>query len=232
MATSRELRYLERQSLRHTLAFGLEAGSVWCKPLQYGIRSIRRVVNQQLLERAMQSDKGVIVLLPHLGNWEMANQFLAPLAKVVALYKPHQNPLLNDIILNARSRSGVTMMPTNRRGVAAINRHLKAGGVTVILPDQVPDSTGGLEAPFFEQPTASPTLVAKLARNSGAQLLSLVCARLSDGTFEVIINQAPAGIAADNLLEAVTTMNRHIEQLILRFPSQYQWSYKRFKRRS
>jgi len=221
---------LAKQCFRHTLAFGLEAGSVWMKPLEYAANSITKIHGLALLQQAQASGKGVLILLPHLGNWEMANQFIAPRAKVVALYKPHQNQQLEHYIYTARCRAGVSMVPTNRRGVAQILRHLKSGGVTVILPDQVPESQGSsVLVPFFGHAAHTATLVPKLAKSSGAVLLGLVCARDEQGAFEVHISSAPSTIADNDLTLAATAMNSYIESLVRQFPAQYQWSYKRFK---
>lgn len=224
-----EQQELCKDTLRHTIAFGLEAGSVWMKPLEYGCNHITKIHGLEHLEQAQASDQGVLILLPHLGNWEMANQFIAPRAKVVALYKPHPNHQLEQYIYAARCRTGMTMVPTNRSGVSQIFRHLKSGGVTLILPDQVPAANSGIQAPFFGQDAATPTLVPKLAKSSGAVLLGLVCARDGQGKFEVHISPAPHTIADPDALTAATAMNAYIEKLVNQFPAQYQWSYKRFK---
>lgn len=220
---------LARHTFRHTIAFGLEAGSVWLKPIDYGIAHIKSIEGLEYLEQAMESGKGVLILLPHLGNWEMANQFIAPRAQVVALYKPHPNKQLENHILNARTRAGVKMVPTSRSGVSQILRHLKKGGVTVVLPDQVPDGNGGVMAPFFKQEAATTTLVPKLARSSGSNVLSLVCARDTQGQFEIHLSPAPEAIASDDIALAAAAMNTYIESLVNHIPAQYQWSYKRFK---
>lgn len=218
-----------KEAFRHTIAFGLEAGSVWMRPLEYSCDQFSRIHGLALFEQALASGKGIIFLLPHLGNWEMANQFVAPRTKLVALYKPHPNQQLEQIIYAARSRSGVIMAPTDRRGVSQILRHLKSGGATIILPDQVPAASGGVQAPFFGQDAATPTLLPKLANSSGAHILGLVCARDGQGQFEVHISKAPEDIADSDIFRATTAMNAYIEKLVNEFPSQYQWSYNRFK---
>ena len=227
--TPQEQEQLIQSTLRHTLAFGLEAGCVWMKPLEYGIEAITEIRGIEHLEQAQASGRGVLILLPHLGNWEMANQFIAPRAEVVALYKPHPNKQLEHYIYNARCRAGVTMVPTNKSGVVQIVRHLKAGGVTVILPDQVPDTNGGVVAPFFNHPALTPTLAPKLAKSSKAIILGLVCARDRKGGFVVSITRAPDTIADADPAVAAQSMNQFIEERVLEHPDQYQWGYKRYK---
>jgi len=229
LLSAREQRKLGQESFRHTISFAFESGSVWLKPLEYGCQHINQVHGVSILEDAQRSEQGIILILPHLGNWEMANQFIAPRADVVALYKPQPNQQLENYILNARSRAGLKMVPTERRGVSQILKHLKQGGVTIILPDQVPDTNGGIIAPFFGQDTQTATLVPKLAKSSKAQLIGLVCARDEQGRFEVHLSKAPEEIANTDLKVATSAMNAYIESLVNQYPAQYQWSYKRFK---
>ena len=224
-----EQQKLSQRSFRHTLSFALESGSVWLKPLEYGCEHITKIHGLSLLEEAQHSEQGIILILPHLGNWEMANQFIAPRADVVALYKPQPNQQLENHILNARSRAGLKMVPTQKRGVLQILKHLKQGGVTIILPDQVPETNGGIIAPFFGQDTQTATLVPKLAKSSQAHLIGLICARDEQGRFEVHLSKAPTAIADPDIKVAALTMNAYIESLVNQFPAQYQWSYKRFK---
>ena len=229
-------------SLRHTFSLALESGTVWIQPLDYGIAAIREIRGLEILtnytdklakiESQPDSDTkttGLILLLPHLGNWEMANQFIAPRAKVVALYKPHKNQLLDQLIREARMRAGIEMVPTSRSGVAKILRHLKSGGITIILPDQVPDSKSGLNAEFFGQKAFTGTLVPKLAQSTAAEIAGLCCLRNKDGSFDIELHKGLKDFHQLETQEAVNRMNQFVEKMIRPHSEQYQWSYKRFK---
>lgn len=228
--TQQEQNEIAQQSLKHTISLALESGQVWIKPLADGIKAIRHIAGLEVLEQRAPTT-GIIFLLPHLGNWEMANQFIAPRAKVVAMYKPHKNPLLDQLIRDARMRAGVDMVPTTRSGVAKILRHLKRGGVTVILPDQVPDAGSGVLVNFFAQPAYTGTLVPKLAQATGARIAGLSCIRSTDGRFDIYLNEAPESVYQTDLTTATQAMNHFVERLIRPFYEQYQWGYKRFKRK-
>ena len=59
------------------------------------------------------------------------------------LYQPPKSPLLDQVIYHGRSRTGAQLVPTNRKGVMALLKTLKQGGMVGILPDQEPDESGG-----------------------------------------------------------------------------------------
>ena len=58
------------------------------------------------------------------------------------------------------------------------------------------------------------------------------CVRLPDNSgFKVILEAAPEGLYSQDEYEAVACMSAVIESYVRRWPSQYMWSMKRFKKR-
>jgi KDO2-lipid IV(A) lauroyltransferase len=121
-------------------------------------------------------------------------------------------------------------VPTNRRGVKALFQTLQQQAVVGILPDQVP-TEAGIFAPFFGRPTYTMVLVSRLAQRGNVPVIFTYAERLSKGRgFHVHFLPAPPTISAPDLEKAVNALNQGIEQCIQHCPTQYQWSYKRFKR--
>ena len=58
---------LVKQSLIHTAMMTLETGHNFFDPPERRLKRIKRVKGQALLE----GDEGIILLTPHLGNWEL-----------------------------------------------------------------------------------------------------------------------------------------------------------------
>lgn len=50
------------------------------------------------------------------------------------MYKPYKIKGINRYILAARQKFNATLVPTDEKGIRSIFRHLKQGGLTVILP--------------------------------------------------------------------------------------------------
>lgn len=224
-------RSLARESLRHTFMTLTETGAVWLWPGARSLGLIQEVEGKGLLEEAKAQGKGVIVLAPHLGNWEMVGLYLnaCGLGPSFQLYQAPADAQLAALILKARSRLGATMVATDNKGVGELLRALRAGHIAGILPDQVPGEAGGQHAPFFAQPALTMTLLNRLQQKTGAIVVAAFAERIAGG-FKLHLQAPDAGIYAADMEEALAGLNRSVEQLVRLAPVQYQWEYKRFRR--
>jgi KDO2-lipid IV(A) lauroyltransferase len=211
---------LARESLIETTLTGIEIAQAWVWPREKSLAHITRVENEALFVEAINSAHGVIVLAPHLGNWEWFNIYLASKTNITALYEPAKSGLLDQWIHKRReSSSGSHMVPTTREGIVALYKTLKSGGAVGILPDQEPEFSNGEYAPFFGIETLTMTLASRLAQKTGA-----------DEGFEVIFHKAPDDIYSEDLKTSVAVLNAVVEKSVRLAPTQYQWEYNRFKK--
>jgi len=213
---------------------------LWLRP--HGETVLDRVVRWEgveAFEAAMQAKKGVILVAPHLGSWEMCGQaigerFLASYGPITALFRPARKKWMADLIAaGSRDRPGLQTLPTNNTGVRGLIRTLRGGGYTGILPDQVPPLGQGVWAPFLGRPAYTMTLLPRLAQQTGAACFLSVCERLPRGAgyvirFEPIVGTALTDAKAP-IEDAAAAMNDAISGLIRRLPGQYVWDYARFK---
>lgn len=221
---------LERATVRSQCLTAIESIKCWGMPSTYSISQIREVHGLVKLQAALADPKGMIAVVPHLGTWEMMNAWLNQFGAPVIMYKPADQPQLNQFMLNARQRLNATLVPTDERGVRAIFKTLKQGGFTILLPDHVPETSGGMLADFFGIETLTSTLVSKLAHKTGCSVIGLSCLRRDDlAGFDVYCDLFDADVAAKDLNVAVGALNRNMQQMIERAPEQYLWSYRRFK---
>lgn len=220
-----------RQTLIATARSFAECAKVWAMPPAYSAGLIRDVHGFSLLEEALQSDKGIILLVPHLGAFEVMNAWVNQRISTTIMYKPDDNPALNHYVLAARSRLQARLVTADERGVRALVKVLKKGGVTVALPDHIPQDNGGVYASFYGISTWTGVLVPRLLQHTGARALMMACLRRDDGRgFDIYVQPADTAIYADDMVSACTAMNHSIEQLIALAPTQYHWYYKRFKK--
>jgi KDO2-lipid IV(A) lauroyltransferase len=197
------------------------------KPVQSYIRHIE---GEALARQALEKGKGLLILAPHLGNWEVLGLHLASLGEVVNLYQPPKLPGLEKVIREGREKSGAQLVPTNAKGVAALLKNLKNNGISGILPDQNPnDDSSGVFAPFFGHSAFTMTLVHKLIQRTGCTAVFAFAKRVEDG-FDLIYREAPAEIYSDDPNTSLTALNLGVERLVMEAPEQYQWEYKRFKK--
>lgn len=224
---------LVKQSLIETCKTFCEMGALWLWQTDRVLGLVQKVNGEACLQEALQRGKGVILLTPHLGAWELAGLYASSRYPLTALFRPPKLHGLHDFIRTARERAGGCLVPTDKAGVRALYQALHQGQVAGILPDQVPDSAGsGIFAPFFGQPAYTMVLVNRFARKTGASVIFTYAERLPQGQgFHIHFLPAPAEIAAENLEEAVSALNQGVEQCVQKNIAQYQWGYKRFKRR-
>ncbi len=221
---------LLRQSLMQTGRTAAETGILWLRPLARVLPLIREVEGEDLLEQAIARGRGVIMLSPHLGSWEMAGLYLSAQWGITSMYRPPKLMAMNEMMLHGRERGGAHLVPTDASGVRALLRALRQGKMIGILPDQDPERDSGVFAPFFGHPANTMVLLPKLARKSGATVLFIYAERLPRGRgFRLHIRPAPDGVDDADLGRAAASLNQGVEACVRELPAQYQWGYKRFK---
>ena len=176
-----------------------------------------------------QAGRGAIFLTPHLGNFEIAGQFLAHNFEVTIMYRPPRIRWLDPLLRQGRAQGRATMTTADTRGVRALLKALRRGEVIGLLPDQVPARGHGVLVDFFGRPAYTSTLIGKLQEASGSPVIFLCAARLPGGqgfriTFEPLRTPLPHGDT-----DSARALNAIQEDIIRRFPEQYLWSYNRYK---
>ena len=211
---------------------------VWMRPHTATLDGLVKWDGAEYFEAAMQAGKGVIIMSPHLGAWEIGAQAIAekfgPVhGPMIALFRPARKAWLEPLVANARTRPYLDSAPTSLAGVRTLIRALRHGGYTAILPDQVPPLGQGVWAPFFGREVYTMTLLAKLAQQTGAQVILTWCERLPVGEgFCMHMRPFDAPEMKDAAVspeEAAAAVNRGVELMVLDAPGQYMWGYARGK---
>lgn len=220
---------LLKKSLKSQCMTYIESIKCWGMPPEYSLNQIKNIYGEQHLTEALANKKGVIVVVAHLGCWEFLNAWLNLHAAPMIMYKPNKHKAVDRFMLEARQRLNATLVPTDENGVRAIFKHLKQGGLTVILPDHLPKASGGIYSEFFGQKTLSTTLVSKLASKTQCNIVGLNCIRDETSGFNVYCSPLSDQILSKDLQTSVDSLNQNLEDMINIAPEQYVWSYKRFR---
>jgi Kdo2-lipid IVA lauroyltransferase/acyltransferase len=230
-----------RRSLIETGKSMMETGAVWLRDYAWVRQRIIAVEGLDLLKTCVESERGTILLAPHLGNWEVLGLYLTEVAEITCLYQPPEIEALGEIIRNSREKLGTKVVPTNRKGVLALLKVLKGGGFTGILPDQVPDRSGGNYAPFFGVNALTMTLIHNLVRRTNSHVVAGYAERVKGG-YKIVFKSVSSDsqtegsteeskvIGCEDEIASLTALNRAVESCVRDIPDQYQWEYKRFKR--
>jgi KDO2-lipid IV(A) lauroyltransferase len=188
----------------------------------------------QAAAEAYAAGKGVLFLTPHMGCFEITAQALASRfggehGPLTVLYRPSRHAGLGRVMDVARNRPGLEAVPTTLSGVRQLIKALRSGHAVGLLPDQVPPEGMGQWAPFFGKPAYTMTLAARLAAQTGAQVVLIWGERLSWGRGFRLHTQTLGHDLSNDLDVAVVQINQAMERLILTCPEQYLWGYARYK---
>ena len=195
------------------------------RPLEH----LHVVHDEAILKEHLNHPAGLLVLLPHMGNWELFNVFFRRYGQMTALYQPPRQGYMQKVMQEVRARHGNHMVPTTRSGLKQLYKTLGDGGTAVILPDQVPAS--GQFIPFFGHPALTDVLASRLLKKTGAKALGIAMVRNEGGFFEAHVVAPDSAIYALDVVTAITAVNELVQTCAEIAPKQYQWEYKRFRER-
>lgn len=219
---------ITRQAIRNELMSYFEFFSIWGASNQKNLSRIQHVYGEQHFHDALAENKGLVLIVPHFGTWEIMNGWFAQHTQMTIMYKPVKNAAADAFVRNARSREQAVLVPTDDSGVRQIFKALKQGGTTVILPDHTPNA-GGEMIPYFGLPLATSNLSAKLIQKTKAKALFLYAMRNEHDGFDMHIEPMDEAIYQGSANDGSRVIFEAIENLIRRYPEHYHWSYKRFK---
>ncbi|MBV7538612.1 lysophospholipid acyltransferase family protein [Duganella sp. sic0402] len=185
--------------------------------------------NWELVQSQLDAGRGIVFMTPHLGCFEIVAQEIALRTELMVMYRPPKKEALKPLIEGARARHNLLLAPANMSGVRMLAKFLKKGQPVGVLPDQVPQEGEGVWATFFGRPAYSMTLPAKLALLGDAAIIITYAERLPGGKGYVVRFVPFDGTLDGDSAAQAQAINSAMERLIVRSPSQYYWSYNRYK---
>ena len=166
-----ELRNLAQDGMRSYLRY-------WCDTFRSPdwdtkrIQSTVTVNDAELLLEPVRSKRGVVVALPHAGNWDHAGSYFCsqgiPLVTVVERLKPEKLFLK---FLEYRQKIGMEALPLDGRVMGTLASRLREGKLVALVADR-DLSRSGIDVKFFDGTARMPAGPALLALRTGADLIT------------------------------------------------------------
>jgi KDO2-lipid IV(A) lauroyltransferase len=171
--TEDELRVLSKQAMRSYLRYWCEAFRLpgWSRER---IVSSMRVIDDHHLAEALATGRGVVVALPHMGNWDHAGAWAtlahSPVVTVAERLKPEE---LYEKFLAFRRGLGIDVIPLTggEPPFPYLADRLRAGALVALLGDR-DLGRSGVPVQFFGAKAKMPAGPAALAVDTGAVLLT------------------------------------------------------------
>jgi phosphatidylinositol dimannoside acyltransferase len=217
----------------------------WCDTFRFPDWSKQRVVqtvavtNEHLLMEAIAAKTGVIVALPHAGNWDHAGAYFCakgvPLVTVAERLKPEKLFLK---FLSYRESMGMEVLPLDGRVLETLADRLRGGALVALVADR-DLSRSGIEVDFFGAPARMPAGPALLAIRTNAPLITAFVSYTDTGVhidFKNVVLPS-SGSEGEMVQEIVQMTARHFEDGIAHRPEDWHmlqriWIDGDFKERS
>lgn len=186
------------------------------------------------VDKAFSLGRGAILATAHFGNWELARILPSlgiPLSVVV---KKQHNPLFDNYNNAIRTRHGVSLIDF-RRGLRDILAHLAKNEMVAILMDQDAGASG-LRLDFLGSPASHWRGVAKLSLRYKIPIVPGLALRTPEGgvkfCFEPMLYHPELEDKEENYAYILNKVNAVLEAYIDRYPEQWFWVHKRWKKSS
>lgn len=185
------------------------------------------------LKSALARGRGVILLVAHIGNWELLGAVWGLLGhRVYSFFLDARIDAIGKILNDLRESRGIKLIP--RAELKKSVQCLKENAMLGVIADQ-DGGENGVYTEFFGRIVSAPRGPAALARNTGATILPNFLVRNGDDTYTMIM-QKPIILDKTKSKEAdiknYTVLFLSIyEKIIRHYPEQWLWMYDRWKER-
>jgi lauroyl/myristoyl acyltransferase len=173
------------------------------------------------VEKGLADGKGVIIALPHTGNWDVGGRAMClrigPVVSVAEHLKPER---LFELFLEHRRQLGMEIIDLASDHVGRqLTQRLEQNRIVALVADR-DLSGGGVEVEMFGRTRRMPAGPALLALSAGAPLLSGPTYTTKDGWVEVLtpVSIEPTGKRKDDIIALTRGLAAAFEQAIAAAP--------------
>nr|WP_284601657.1 kdo(2)-lipid IV(A) palmitoleoyltransferase [Dickeya dadantii] len=208
----------------------METGMAWFWS-DRRVRAWFEVSGFENLQQAAREQRGVMVIGIHFMSLELGGRAMGLCQPMMAMYRRHNNKLMELVQTWGRSRSNKAMI--DRKDLRGMVQALKSGEAVWFAPDQDYGPKGSVFAPFFAVEQAATTCgtftIHRLAKP--AMITTVLIRKPNRQGYQLVIEPELEDYPSQDQQQAAHYMNRVIEREILRAPEQYLWLHRRFKTR-
>ena len=230
----RQVRALARRAYAHLGRVAIETALV----ARLGRDGVLSLFEEQedyfaLVQRRMAEGRGVIAFTGHVGSWELAGAYLAARGIPIDAVARRMNNTLFDAYLNqARTDVGMTVVYDDE-AVRRIPRAMKQGRLVGLVADQGVMGLASTFVPFFGRPAKTPRGPAVFALRYKVPILFISALLQPSGKYRLFVEEIPAVDTGDRDADVDATVARFtasLERMVRRYPEQYFWHHRRWKR--
>ena len=189
------------------------------------------VENIEAMDREFRAGVPVVLVLSHLGTWELFAQLMPKFVGYVrnaSVYQKLGNRFIDDHVRRKRGQTGLELFD-RQQGFQPVIDLLRSGGGVGVLSDQHAGDHG-LWTPFFGKLASTSPLPALLAKRTGAALIAAGVYTTSPARWRMVFTERFDPPKADASIAALTSeINQIIEKQIRVAPEDWFWVHNRWK---
>ena len=191
------------------------------------------IKGKEILNSISSNNKPVIFISGHFANFELMSMELTKQdIKLATIYRPLNNYFLNPFMEYLRKK--YVCEKQIKKGISGIRetiQHLNNGYNIALMVDQRLGE--GKKLNFFKQEAYTTTLPAQIALKHKLDIVPIYISRNEKNNFELEIIQPIKTSNMENTeknkIDISLNINKIIEKMILRDPSQWIWTHNRWK---
>ena len=224
----RELRCLVRRHFRRLGANLLCSVKLTAMPPEQILQRVK-VENIEAMDREFRAGVPVVLVLSHLGTWELFAQLMPKFVGYVrnaSVYQKLGNRFIDEHVRRTRSQTGLELFD-RQAGFEPVIELLRSGGGVGVLSDQHAGDHG-LWTPFFGRLASTSPLAGLLAKRTRAALIAAAVYTTGPARWRIVFterfDQPGTSVAA-----ITSRINEVIEQQIRVAPEDWFWVHNRWK---
>lgn len=223
-----ELRRIARRNFQWMSANLLCSLKMVSMPLEKLTRYVE-AENLDVVHAELRAGRPVVLLLSHIGPWELAAQLVphyAPYARIGSPYQSLRNRYIDRDISRRRARTGSELFDRSE-GFHKPIELLRSGGLLGIFADQHAGDHG-VWTPFFDRLASTSALPGLLAKRTGATVMAAAVHTVGPARWRMVFTP-PLELAGDSVNSITWKANLTIEQQIRKAPEDWLWVHNRWK---
>ncbi|MCA9412256.1 MAG: lysophospholipid acyltransferase family protein [Candidatus Omnitrophica bacterium] len=228
--TPEEKIQIAKESFVNLVTTGLEF--CYSPAIKRPIDELVHVENPEVFFEAHKKGKGIIVLVPHMGNWEVCGRWYGEKGIVQhAVVRQQKQAWVNRMVSKIRKTNGIIEID-KRNAIRKVLAALHKGEMVSMLIDQHAQKES-VSVEFFGQPAMTHASVARLALRTGCEVIVCSGFRYPDGSFGGVfsdpIETVSTGDRERDILENTQRYVSVIEEYVRKNPQDWMWMHRRWK---
>ena len=185
------------------------------------------------IERVVAEGRGVILITGHFGNWELAGAYVAARGiPIEVIARRMSNPFADGWVTRTREGAGMRVV-YDADAVRRTPRALREGHAVAFVADQGVLGLASTFVPFFGRPAKTPRGAAVFALRFGVPAFFVAAVLEESGKYRCVVTPIPIQDTGDREADVDAMVGTHtavLEEWVRRYPEQYFWHHRRWRR--